>query len=271
VIHVVDGVCDPGGGTIKHLIALTEGVCGPKIGKQFAAVLTQIQTDFRSWSVAQRNNACTKILLPFQPVKTGKMPTFQEIASDPTKLAGLAGLKPDINGWDVLPLFQGKAHWLRSHQVLSKSCAVPSSPKPKAGPFDPAHEDPCTCSDSVEIGGKCWLAGTVNYGTFGIMVKLCAQEFMPSLLQKSLLLHAEALIRGYKQFINKEDPTLPIAWVRATFNGGPTAVPAVAGNRLNCKCACSLDGGIVKWDYVWEPMKPRTKAASPMIPELERT
>jgi hypothetical protein len=266
----IDGVVDPGGHTIAHMVALTQGVCGPKVDDQFRAVLMQIQTDFRRWTASQKDDACTKILVPFEPAKSGKTPTFKEIAKNPTKLVMLAGLKPDINGWDVLPLFQGRSAWLRSPKVLSKSCAVPSSPKPAAIASDPAHEDECTCSDTVQIGGKCWLNGTVNYGTFGIMVKLCAEEFMPAQLHGALLMYAEGLIRGYKQFINKEDPTLPIAWLKATFNGGPSATPTVQENRPNCRCSCSLDGSIVKWDYVWEPVKPRHRAAAPTIPELKR-
>lgn len=270
LLHSPDGVVDPLGRTLAHLAALGQGVCGPKVDVQFKTVLTQIQTDFRGWTASQKDDACTKILVPLEPAKSGKTPTFKEIAANPTKLATLAGLKPDVNGWDVLPLFSGQSAWLRSPKVLSKSCAVPSSAKPGAGAFDPAHEDPCTCSDSVQIGGKCWLNGTVNYGTFGIMVKLCADEFLPSIFNGALLIYAEGLIRGYKQFINKEDPTLPIAWVKATFNGGPSATPGVPGNRPNCACSCSLDGSIVKWDYVWEPVKPRLKAAAPTIPELKR-
>jgi hypothetical protein len=266
-----DGVVDPGGATVRHLAALTQGVCGPKIDDQFKAVLTQIQADFRGWTRSQKNAACTKILVPFEPAKGANTPTFEEIAANPTKLVALAGLKPDINGWDVLPLFQGHSAWLRSAKVLSKSCAVPSSPKPSAGALDPAHEDPCTCSDSVQIAGRCWLNGTVNYGTFGIMLRLCADEFVTAPLRGLVVTWAEGLIRGYKQFINKEDPTLPIAWMKATFEGGPSATPSkVTENRPNCRCGCSLDGSIIKWDYVWEPVKPRHSAAAPTIPELQR-
>jgi len=270
LLRTVDGVVDPGGHTFSHLVAMTSGGCGPKIDAQFKTVLTKIQSDFRSWDSAKQDNACTKILIPVEPAKTGPTPTFKDIAQNPTKLLSLGGLKPDINGWDVLPLFQGHAQWLRSARVTSKGCGVPSSSKPSAGAFDPAHEDPCTCSDSVQIGGKCWLAGTVNYGSFGIMVKLCAEAFLPSFAQGILLTYAEGLIRGYKQFINKEDPSLPIAWMKATFNGGVGATPAGTGNRPNCRCSCPLDGSLVTWDYVWEPAKPRMKAAAPVVPELQR-
>jgi len=273
LLHRVDGVADPGGRTITHMIALTSGVCGPKIDDQFAKILTKIQTDFKSkWTRSQRNDACTRILIPLLPSPGKKTPTIQEIAANPTKLLSLAGVKPDINGWDVLPLFLSDSGWLRSPKMLAHSCAIPTSPKPSASVRDPAHEDECTCSDSVQIGGKCWLNGTVNYGTFGIMVKLCADEFFPSAFSGLVLTYAETMIKAYKQYFapekEKEDPALPIEWVRATFHGGPSGTPSVDGNRPHCRCGCSLDGSVVHWDYVWEPVKTRRKAIHPGTPKI---
>jgi hypothetical protein len=263
-----DGVADPHGRTINHMIALMHPVCGPKVDKEVKEVHLKIQSDFGKLSRAQKDTACTRILIPLQP--SGEKPaTFEQIISDPTKLLSLAGLKPDVNGWDVLPLFLGNSEWLRSPKVLNKPCAMPSSLNPHAKTHaekEKAHEDECTCSDTVEIGGKCWLNGTVNYGTFGIMVKLCADEFVPSIFHGLVLTYAETLIRGYKEFINKEDATLPIEWVRATFKGGAGATPGVDGNRPNCPCLCPLKGDIVNWDYVWEPVKPRAHAKPPKIP-----
>lgn len=266
VLRTIDGVVDPDGHTLRHMNALAHGMCGPKIDDAFKKALEQIQIDFRTkWTSTQKNEACTRILIPIQPLPRGaKQPTFGEIAKNPIKLLNLAGVTPDVNGWDMLPLFQGDSAWLRSHKVLHAGCAIPSSNNPHAPPIDPAHEDPCTCSDSVEIGGKCWLNGTVNYGTFGIMVRLCADEFIP--VGGSLLLtYAKALVRGYKAFLNKEDPTLPLTWMEATFNGGPSAVPTEDGNRPNCRCGCGLKGDIVKWNYVWEPAKSRYHAVHPKI------
>jgi hypothetical protein len=101
------------------------------------------------------------------------------------------------------------------------------------------------------------------------MARLCADEFVNAGFRGLVLMWAEGLIKGYKQFINKEDPTLPIAWLEATFNSGPSATPSVPGNRPHCKCSCSLDGSIVKWDYVWEPVKPRGTAATPTIFDID--
>jgi len=266
LLSAPDGVVDPGGHTLRHLDALLNGRCGPVIDDQFRDVLMRIQTDFRGWGRGDQDRACTRILIP-ATVGAGAIPSFSSVVSDPTQLLTLLSrIKPDINGWDVLPLFEGASAWLRGNRVLSQGCGTPTSPKPNAPAFDPAHEDPCTCSDSVEIGGRCWLNGTVNYGTFGVMVKLCAEAFLPAIFHSLLLRYAEGLIAGYKRMRgNPSDADLPIEWTRATFNGGPGATPpsTVAGNRANCARGCRVKGDIVRWDYVWEPVKRRDASALP--------
>ena len=266
LVRVVDGVVDPDGRTLRQMNALLKGVCGPAVDLQFRTVLMKIQDDFWKWTRDQQDQACTRILLPLKTGPSPHIPSFENVVDDPLKLLALVGMQKDIDGWDVLPLYQGASGWLRSARVLARGCACPSSPRPRAAPLDAAHEDPCTCSNTVQIGGRCWLNGTVNYGTFGIMVKLCAEAFLPESLQSKLLLYAEQLIRGYKAASDPpEDPTLPIAWTRATFRGGPSGVPdaAIPGNRPNCACRCKLDGSAVRWDYVWEPMKRRNASLSP--------
>ena len=234
------------------------GVCGPDVTAEVASIWSRIQADFRSWTSAQRDDACTRILIPL------KAPVWTPGGDAKAFLRSMA----DINGWDVLPLFQGDSLWLRSHPIYDSStggpCATPSSPSPSAPPFDDAHESDQTCSNTVQVGGQCWLNGTVNYGTYGIMVRLCADEF-PIKFRLGLQI-AEALIRSYKAIgPHPEDPTLPLAWLRATYNGGPSAKPANPGNRAQCKCTCPCKGSVTTWDYVWEPVKPRKTATHPSI------
>ena len=53
--------------------------------------------------------------------------------------------------------------------------AVVSAPR-DAGWARKGHEDPRTCSDTVHVGSACWLAGSPNYGTFGMMLSLCRES-----------------------------------------------------------------------------------------------
>jgi hypothetical protein len=235
------------------------GVCGPNVTAQIASIWTKIQTDFHSWTPAQREDACIRVLVPL------KVPAWTP-GGDVKKFLRSAA---DINGWDVLPLFQGDSLWLRSYPVYDAAtggpCASPSSLNPSAPIFDDAHESDQTCSDTVQVGDQCWLNGTVNYGTYGIMARLCHDEFPIKFLLA--LKMAETLIRTYKSIgPHPEDPALPLAWLRATFNGGPGAKPANPGNRPQCRCTCPCDGSLTSWDYVWEPVKPRNAAKHPSIP-----
>jgi hypothetical protein len=226
-------------------------VCGPDVTKEAAAMWTQIQRDFRSWSPEQKASACMRVMVPLQrpsgEFKKDKVGYLRSMA--------------DIDGWDVIPLYQGGSDWLRKPPVydalLNGPCATPTSTDPtNDSPFAIGHEDETTCSNTVQVAGKCWLNGSVNYGTFGIMVRLCHNEF-PIKYALGLQM-AKTLIHTYKTIGAKpEGATVPIAWVEATYNGGPTATPTIAGDRPRCQCSCTCSGGVVPWDYVWEPVKPR--------------
>lgn len=246
-------------------------ICGPDVTDQVVATWTAIQTDFGKLTAAHKKRACFKILLPFK--------RSEDDFSFPTSLEELKQelqRHADINGWDTLPLYQGASWWLRHPPIfdpaLNGPLATPSSPNPDADDFDPSHEDEGNCANTVEIGGKCWLNGTANYGTFGIMVRLCSDfaaadwtlRFNPVARAVFSLSWAETLIRAYKRFgANPEGAKLPIAWTRATFNGGPRGVPTEPGNRPRCGCTGAKKGNVVNWDYVWEPHKSRGAAKNP--------
>jgi hypothetical protein len=230
------------------------------VTKQLADTLRRIQADFRSWPSDDQESACRRILIPLKkPVWTSGTDFIESVRLSAHSIA-------DINGWDMYPLYQGASAWLRDPGLLSLGCAVPSSSKPTAGPFDDAHEDPMTCSDTVQVAGECWLNGSVNYATFGVMVRLCKDAFPVKFAAAQLM--AEGAIQAYKRFgPHPEDAAVPLKWFRATFYGGPTGTPPKgSGNRPQCNCTgCPLDGSVVNWDYVWEPVKPRSATKPPVL------
>ncbi len=264
-------------------------ICGPDVTDQVSAVWTQLQKDFRGWTRIQKIRVCNRILIPvkdplglIQKVMRGDKRSLDSIMSEIRAHA-------DVDGWDVMPLFQGASGWLRKPPVYDKTtkgpCATPSSAEPdNTNEFAAGHEDDKTCSNTVTVAGKCWLNGSVNYGTFGIMVKECSEfaagdwrpgvpgldpfpvplKFDPVLRPIYSLAWAKTLIRAYKKFGNNpEGAIIPVAWTEATFNKGPGGTPDIPGNRPKCKCNCGCKGDIVTWDYVWEPEKPRDKAKMP--------
>jgi hypothetical protein len=265
-------------------------ICGPDVTKKIEETWTTIQRDFRRLTFIQKFASCTHLLLPINlPGKTllGLLP--KDIPTDLDKLKQLARQFADTNGWDTLPLFQGSSKWLRTPPIFDPNtngpCATPSSKvPPTAGPaddnksFDPAHEADDTCSNTVQAAGQCWLNGTVNYGTFGVMVRLCSDfantdfrfGLLPKINRDTLIAifsldWAKMLIRSFKHFgPAPEDPALPIAWTEATFRGGPKGVPNNPGNRPKCKSSCGGKADIVDWDYVWETHKRRDSALPPL-------
>jgi hypothetical protein len=255
-------------------------VCGPDVTQQVTAVWQKIKDDFAALTFLQKIHACNSIFLPFQK-PDATLENILELIKPEVSLESLknrAQMFADINSWDTLPLYRGFSGWLRKPPIYDAKtkgpCATPSSDIfPAANQDDnndPLHESPDCCANSVQVGGKCWLNGTANYGTFGVMVRAC-QDFTTSnpLLKSTPLTKvyslewAIMLIRAYKRFGSEpEDPTLPIAWAEATYNGGPTAVPSVGGNRPKCNCGCGCKGDVipVPWDYVWTPHKMRPAA-----------
>jgi hypothetical protein len=227
------------------------GVCGPDVTKPLISTLKQIESDFTGWKREDKRRACVRLLNPIDLEKL--------------KAGGLAG--GDYNAWDTYALFSLHGAWLRRPPV-SPPCATPSSNAPAgAGWNHRGHEDPRTCSNTVQVGGGCWLAGTVNYATFGIMVSLCESAFSedPEIgREHTALEHAKALINGYKLFVSKEDPKWPIEWTSGVYRGGPGAVTTIGnGNRQGCSTTCGQvnpkadPAYLASWDYVWEPVHPR--------------
>ncbi len=250
----------------------TTGVCGPNVTAQFRRSLRNIEATFAGWPSRSKLRACRRVLIPVT-----------------------AGFVPDINGWDTLPLFQGDSGWLRRAPVYRRRrrgpCATPTSSDPtNTDQFAAGHEDPATCSNTVQFENACWLNGTVNYATFGVMVRLCEGQFtLAQLVQRagedldvpqevldaielalllrspSLIDWAELLIRAYKAARGSGVDTadLPVAWVRAFYASGSSSAPPGSPNRPRCASTCRLTGRIVNWDWVWEPVKARSRATPP--------
>lgn len=255
-------------------------ICGPDVTQQVIEIWTEIQVEFHKRTFDQQLQMCDAILFPIQ---RSQGPLFFPKSIEDVKRLVLQFAS--VDDWDVLPLFQGTSAWLRNPPIFDTSvtgpCATPSSPNPTANTFDDVHEDEKTCSNTVQVAGKCWLNGTVNYGTFGIMVKLCSDakirnSVIAASLRKPLigpirdsaysLTWAKALIRAYKRFgAHPEAANLPIAWTEATFNNSPKGVPSDPGNRPKCNCTCKCKGDVVNWDYVWEPVKKRNDAKAPHV------
>jgi hypothetical protein len=195
----------------------TPHVCGPDIDAALTKVFGKIQDDFRVASTWDKREACTNLHVP--PMA--------------------------IMAWDVVDLFLPHTSWVNN----TMGCAVPTGPE--------GIEDPAGCSNSVWAGGHCHLAGTANYGMFGIVQKLCS-DFRQTdswFWQPIGDMYSESATRnliGMYKTIDWDDSGPPVSWALATYRGGPTGRPD-SGNRD----ACSRCGGPATtrtFDYSWSPI-----------------
>ena len=309
------------GGNVQKQSAVASAspkVCGPNVSAPVSTVWNSIKSDFHGWSATDKLAASLYLISPYvpeggvNPRSAGGAPLFSGSFAEPI-ISFIAGLAHDpflsayVNAtnsqwqlnrdaFDTIGLFVLSADWT----FRVPGCGVPgcnslSSADLPRGVSD-SCEDPSTCSLSVQMGGDCWLSGTVNYGTYGIMMKeayiWCSQQrtrmlsLLPGILLYSLGDSSVALamlrssmddkeiaaaflkelfsetslivyVGGYKLW-DMENPTAPLSWALATYRNGPSGM-ATRSNRPQCQTTCAPLGSSVfsGWDYVWEPVKHR--------------
>ncbi len=296
----------------------TPHVCGPNVTTQISTVWSKIQSDFRSWSPVDKLASAIYLISPYvpqagiNPRAAGGSSLFSgswiepfisiiaTLSRDPaiSSYISMTNSQWQLNrdAFDTIGLFVLSAGWLFS----VPGCAIPACSGLSSSALPRGESDPCedaaSCSMTVQMGGSCWLSGTVNYGTYGIMMKevynWCDAQrsrmlsLLPGILLRSLgnMNVAIALLRasmtdqeiaaaflkelfsftsvaiyvgGYKLW-DMENPMDPLSWASGTYNGGAAAIPA-GSNRPLCKTTCSpFDPSMFSgWDYVWEPVKRR--------------
>lgn len=235
----------------------SSNICGPDITSPLQTVFGDIQSQFRDWNDRQKVRACGALVGPL------------------ASIGGIISLSNPLMAWDIQELFLQNTAWLYN-PPRGRHCGVPASGTPGTEAIEDQTTSPC--GNSVEVNNRCFLAGTVNYGTFGIMCKECYDFVLRSITQPwfwyrslpipipipilSPLHYTETgmalLIWGWK--ILADDPQPPIAWARATYRDGSTAVPSnsVAENRVNCTSRCnSRYSRSAPFSFIWEPNAPR--------------
>ncbi|WP_144183049.1 hypothetical protein [Elioraea rosea] len=245
-------------------------VCGPDVTAQTASVWARVQADFAGWSDTQKCASCTSLVNPIiqgsdppsqQMVETGLQALWETgnvVVGGQGVLLGL-GLNLNRDAFDTLGLYLGSASYLRA-PPYSPPCGQPGSPNPSAEANDRVHETPSTCATTVQIGPECWVSGTANYGTYGIMMHACydwlaaggACWLPSSLFSRTATI---VLVQAYKR-LDRDDPEPPTRWALATYDGGASAY-ASGGNRPNCPTSCPMPYSGAPFSYVWEPVVPR--------------
>ena len=213
-------------------------VCGPDVGAETQRAWTSAQTTFATLPFSDKLDNCRMLV---QPLVHGHL---------------------NQDAFDTWGLFQGSSGWTRV-PPWHGSCGTPGSTGNPHRNFDPLHEDPSVCSNSVKIGSVCWLSGTPNYGLFGIAVRACSDFTGPlallpgfSGLHELFSLTATALLVGAYKLVKGDNIVGPESWALATWLGGPSAT-ASGGNRPTCAPTCAGPAP-PPFVIVWEPHMPRS-------------
>jgi len=204
-----------------------QSICGPDITSTLSALYSSIEAYFRPLSSFQKRRSCMALDVdsPF------------------------AWVNP-IMAWDTRELFLPDTGFLDSY-FTSSSCGSPRDAGCSTDPTRHLCETAGTCGNSVVVGGKCMLAGTANYGTYGKMFKLCHDEFSPDFPRWDM----RAMINLFKA-LSLDDPEPPREMATAVFDGAFPTLPAATENRGYCtgRCGRTHSGS---FDFVWEPYRPR--------------
>jgi outer membrane protein OmpA-like peptidoglycan-associated protein len=219
-------------------------ICGPDISTPLRNVFTNIQTWFRSTALTdfQRARSCAGIV--------GNLISF---------------VNP-IMAWDIRQLFLPNTSWL-AFPPHFPPCGSPASGAPASDDRENATTSPC--GNSVQVGSRCFLAGTANYGTYGIMCKLCFDHYLRMVISKPWLLPFMGTLSDYSEggmitrillykSVSFDNPIPPIAWALAAYWGGPGAVPSGGENRSHCTDRCPAGNSrTLPFSFVWEPYMAR--------------
>jgi hypothetical protein len=234
----------PDGRAAAPAPAAPEKVCGPNVGAEMGRAWSAALMKFEALSTTDKANNCRMLVQPLIKDLTDSGLTLNASAFDTW------GLYEVTAGWTHVPPWHGP-------------CATPG--------IDAAHrdaEDPDLCSNTVQIGSDCWLSGTPNYGTFGVVMRACWDfTTLPGLLPGLGVLHdlfslesTMTLVALYK--LARGDSIVgPEKWAMVTWLGGPEAT-ATGGNRPACSLSCPGPPP-PPFFVVWEPNMPRPSYGPP--------
>jgi len=224
------------------------GVCGPNLTKPISAAIKMTQHTFKDiWTPDQRDEACN----------------------------GIINQKTAATAWDIPELHhQG---WIEDYRP---ECATWTT-YPRCGWFtsDPDFKTDRQIAASITIDNSCHLAGSVNYVIYGVMCKLCYDEYdrrygeAVSRMAKTPLYHPFDILRassdqdtmdtfrsqytenmmlasvwaykGHILFIRSASGNYEAAkrWASAGYNGWPGGATTPTPDRAKCAVPCPLAYG----------------------------
>jgi hypothetical protein len=182
-------------------------ICGPDITLPLQCTARKIRGMFTgAWHRPQRRKAC-------EALSGIKMPS------------GPGGGYEFMWAWDIQELFHGAQNW---HLSYYPPCSTPNG-----------------CEDTLEVSGQCFSIRSINYVAFGVMWRLCGDEFGEDEYRFGVMVNRVErwlMVTGGLSHVGAAK-----AWAVAGYLGWPDVAGGLAntptGNRRNCQPTCTVRYG----------------------------
>jgi outer membrane protein OmpA-like peptidoglycan-associated protein len=212
---------------------LTGPVCGPNVTNQIRNVLTYTRSLFHRWSTTEKRQACDALVIPPE--------------------AAFA--------WDINELHRNA--WILEYRCNPPTNSCPVGNRVPANPVCATWGASPACGSTVQVDGECYFAGSANYVIWGVMSRLCRDEFggfefSETAMQRLVDLYKVGGLRG-------DNVATAKAWATAGYQGWPAGGSPPSGDRSNCQPACPIPYQGAAFTIVWCPHEnPYPECLSPI-------
>ncbi len=195
--------------------------CGPGVTDEVIAVYGKLKQKWNSWSIEKQRKACKAIF-----------------SSDPLPERAQPGQKPPptwLMAWDIDKLWRGGNSWI-NRTPYCPPCAVPQTGEKN-------------CRDTVEVDGKCFYSGSVNYVLWGWINRLCGHR--QQLVEAPIKLYKGGIVPGRPKAQNFEPS---VEWALTGYYGWPDLdIGTPASDRKHCAVGCPVNYGDGAFQFFWAP------------------
>lgn len=181
-------------------------VCGPDVTQPTERVISYTRSLFRGWSRRDKGRACSALVEPPE--------------------AAFA--------WDILDLHRNA--WILEYRCSPPTSSCPVGTTVPPNPVCASWGATPPCGSTVQVGNDCYYAGSANYVIWGVMSRLCSNEFGGAEFSETAM---RALVDLYKLGgLRGDNVSTAKAWASAGYHGWPSGGSPPSGDRSNCSPSC---------------------------------
>jgi hypothetical protein len=208
-------------------------VCGPDVTNEVRDVIAYTRSLFYGWSRGAKGQACSALVEPPE--------------------AAFA--------WDVIDLHRNA--WILNYRCSPPSASCPVGNTAPPNPVCATWGANPACGSTVQVGQECYYAGSANYVIWGVMARLCSDEFGGWEFSERAM---RALVDLYKLAgAAGANVGTARAWASTGYHGWPSGGSPPSGDRSNCSPSCPLPYRGPAFRISWCPHEnPWSECTSPV-------